>query len=48
MSTYLESMKLQNLKRTDLALKKTKEGKEEFKEDDLDAATRLFAEKGEV
>lgn len=44
LSSYLDNMKLQ-LKQ-ESGLKKTDKG-EEFKEDDLDAATRLFAEKGE-
>jgi gliding motility-associated protein GldM len=45
MSNYIESMKLQ-LKQ-ESGLKKDDKGQEEFKEDDLDAATRLFTEKGE-
>ncbi len=45
MDTYLASMK-QQLKQ-ESGLKKDDKGVEEFKEDDLDAATRLFAEKGE-
>jgi gliding motility-associated protein GldM len=45
MDSYLASMK-QQLK-TESGLKKDNKGEEEFKEDDLDAATRLFAEKGE-
>ncbi len=44
LSSYLDNMKLQ-LKQ-ESGLKKSDKG-EEFKEDDLDAATRLFAEKGE-
>lgn len=43
--SYLGSMK-QQLKQ-ESGLKKDDKGEEEFKEDDLDAATRLFAEKGE-
>ena len=45
MDAYLASMKLQ-LKQ-ESGLKKDDKGEEEFKEDDLDAATRLFTEKGE-
>jgi gliding motility-associated protein GldM len=45
MDSYLASMK-QQLKQ-ESGLKKDDKGEEEFKEDDLDAATRLFAEKGE-
>ncbi|MEP7280233.1 MAG: gliding motility protein GldM [Bacteroidota bacterium] len=45
MDTYLASMK-QQLKE-ESGLKKDDKGQEEFKEDDLDAATRLFTEKGE-
>jgi len=45
MSSYLENMK-QQLKQ-ESGLHKDDKGVEEFKEDDLDAATRLFAEKGE-
>lgn len=45
MDAYLNSMK-QQLKQ-ESGLKKDDKGVEEFKEDDLDAATRLFAEKGE-
>ncbi|MDE3247935.1 MAG: gliding motility protein GldM [Bacteroidota bacterium] len=41
---YLSDMKQQLKKESGLH---TEGGKEEFKEDDLDAATRLFAEKGE-
>ncbi len=44
-SNMLDNMKLQ-LKQ-ESGLKKDDKGEEEFKEDDLDAATRLFAEKGE-
>ncbi|MEO5681194.1 MAG: GldM family protein [Chitinophagaceae bacterium] len=45
LSSYLNNMKLQL--KTESGLKKDDKGVEEFKEDDLDAATRLFAEKGE-
>jgi gliding motility-associated protein GldM len=45
MSSYLDNMKLQ-LKQ-ESGLRKDDKGAEEFKEDDLDAATRLFTEKGE-
>jgi gliding motility-associated protein GldM len=45
MDSYLASMKLQ-LKQ-ESGLRKDDKGEEEFKEDDLDAATRLFTEKGE-
>ncbi len=45
MDTYISSMK-QQLKQ-ESGLRKDDKGAEEFKEDDLDAATRLFAEKGE-
>jgi len=44
-SNYIDNMKLQ-LKQ-ESGLRKDDKGAEEFKEDDLDAATRLFAEKGE-
>jgi gliding motility-associated protein GldM len=44
-SSYIDNMKLQ-LKQ-ESGLRKDSKGEEEFKEDDLDAATRLFAEKGE-
>ena len=44
MDAYLATMKQQLKQESGL---KTVEGQEEFKEDDLDAATRLFAEKGE-
>ena len=44
-SSYIDNMKLQ-LKQ-ESGLRKDDKGQEEFKEDDLDAATRLFAEKGE-
>jgi len=44
-SNYLDNMK-QQLKQ-ESGLKKDEKGQEEFKEDDLDAATRLFTEKGE-
>jgi len=45
MDAYLAAMK-QQLKQ-ESGLKKDDKGQEEFKEDDLDAATRLFTEKGE-
>ena len=45
LSNYIDNMKLQ-LKQ-ESGLKKNSKGEEEFKEDDLDAATRLFTEKGE-
>ena len=45
MDSYLSNMK-QQLKQ-ESGLRKDDKGGEEFKEDDLDAATRLFAEKGE-
>jgi gliding motility-associated protein GldM len=44
MDVYIASLKLQLKKESGL---KTENGVEEFKEDDLDAATRLFAERGE-
>ena len=45
MDNYLTSMKQQLKKES--GLRTDDKGVEEFKEDDLDAATRLFAEKGE-
>ncbi|HTE13323.1 MAG TPA: GldM family protein [Chitinophagaceae bacterium] len=45
LSSYLDELKLK-LKQ-ESGLRKDDKGAEEFKEDDLDAATRLFAEKGE-
>ncbi|MEO6314187.1 MAG: gliding motility protein GldM [Chitinophagaceae bacterium] len=45
MDGYLASMKKQL--KEESGLRKDDKGEEEFKEDDLDAATRLFAEKGE-
>jgi gliding motility-associated protein GldM len=45
LSQYIDGLK-QQLK-VESGLKKDAEGKEDFKEDDLDAATRLFTEKGE-
>lgn len=45
MASYLESMKTKL--KEESGLRKDDKGQEEFKEDDLDAATRLFAEKGE-
>ena len=45
MSGYIETMKTKL--KEESGLKKNSKGEEEFKEDDLDAATRLFTEKGE-
>ncbi len=45
LSTYIDNMKAQLKKES--GLKIGSDGKEDFKEDDLDAATRLFTEKGE-
>ncbi len=45
LSGYIDNMKKQL--KEESGLKTNSKGEEEFKEDDLDAATRLFAEKGE-